>query len=82
MWTELAADPRYVYAQPVEAVTVHITNSSEQPVYDLVIGWHKGTAPRGKPDEIPASCRASRKTGRIPSTSICPPAWTGTCSAQ
>lgn len=59
MWTETGPDPRRTDEQiergvPLyEAVTVHIKNSSEQPVYDLVISWHTGTAPWGQPDEIP-----------------------------
>jgi hypothetical protein len=59
MWTEFGVYPRATKAQrasgdgQLEAVTVHIKNTSEQPVYDVVIGWHKGTAPWGEPDEIP-----------------------------
>jgi hypothetical protein len=30
--------------------TARVTNTSKQPVYDLVINWHKGTAPWGDPD--------------------------------
>lgn len=30
--------------------TARVTNTSNQPVYDLVISWHKGTAPWGDPD--------------------------------
>ena len=59
MWTEFGVYSRATKAQrasgdgQLEAVTVHIKNTSEQPVYDVVIGWHKGTAPWGEPDEIP-----------------------------
>ena len=35
-----------------EAVSAHITNSSAQPIYDVTISWHKGTAPWDEPDRI------------------------------
>lgn len=88
MWTEFGVYPRATKAQrasgdgQLEAVTVHIKNTSEQPVYDVVIGWHKGTAPWGNPTRFPASCQTSRKTGRIPSTRACPAPWTGPSSAR
>jgi hypothetical protein len=36
-----------------EAAAVHVKNSSRQPIYDLTISWHQGTAPWGEPDRIP-----------------------------
>jgi hypothetical protein len=59
MWTETGLDPRVTQGQragggPVrEAVTVHIKNSSEQPVRDVIIAWRRGTAPWGQPDTFP-----------------------------
>ena len=59
VWTEHGLDPRVTQAQRssglavLEAITVHVKNSSKQPVYDLIIGWRKGPAPWGEPDEIP-----------------------------
>ena len=35
-----------------EAVTARITNTSVQPIYDVTIGWRRGTAPWGEPDHI------------------------------
>ena len=58
IWTELGLDPGWTQAQRAsgmfapEAVIAHIKNTSEQPVYDLTISWHKGTAPWGEPDHI------------------------------
>jgi hypothetical protein len=36
-----------------ELATARITNSSQQPIYDVTIGWRKGTAPWGEPDRVP-----------------------------
>jgi hypothetical protein len=36
-----------------EAAAVHVKNSSQQPIYDLTISWHRGTAPWGEPDHVP-----------------------------
>jgi hypothetical protein len=36
-----------------EAAAVHVKNSSQQPIYDLTISWHRGTAPWGEPDRSP-----------------------------
>lgn len=36
-----------------ESAAVHVRNSSQQPIYDLTISWHGGTAPWGEPDRIP-----------------------------
>jgi len=35
-----------------EDVAVYIKNSSEQPVYDITINWHQGTAPLSGPHHI------------------------------
>jgi len=59
IWTELGLDPNWTQAQRAsgkfapDAVIAHIKNTSEQPVYDLTISWHKGTAPWALPDHIP-----------------------------
>jgi hypothetical protein len=56
MWTEAGPNPAIGQVQRVttpgayEVVTVHVKNTSEQPVYDLTINWRKGTAPWGAPD--------------------------------
>lgn len=36
-----------------ESTAVHVKNTSQQPIYDLTISWHQGTARRGEPDHIP-----------------------------
>jgi hypothetical protein len=57
--TESGPDPRRTDEQIGkgvpwrEGVTAHVTNGSAQPVYDLMIAWHQGTAPWGQPDYIP-----------------------------
>jgi hypothetical protein len=68
MWTEFGVYPRATKAQrasgdgQLKAVTVYIKNTSEQPVYDVVIGWHKGTAPGGtRRDSRPPARRAGRQ---------------------
>jgi hypothetical protein len=53
IWTETRVDERFRERPAPEDVSAKIKNTSGQPVYDLTIGWHKGTAPWGEPDHIP-----------------------------
>jgi hypothetical protein len=42
-----------------DLLAVHVANTSKQPVYELVIGWRKGTAPwEPAEDKHPSSCQA------------------------
>ena len=58
IWTEIGPDPRRTDEQIEkgvpwrEGVTAHISNTSAQPVHELTIDWHRGTAPWGKPDNV------------------------------
>jgi hypothetical protein len=36
-----------------ESRAVHVKNTSQQPIHDLTISWHRGTAPWGEPEHIP-----------------------------
>jgi hypothetical protein len=45
----ISRDPSQGASDP-GTVTVRVTNTSQQPVYDLTIGWRKGTAPWDGPD--------------------------------
>lgn len=51
----LDADPRVPQAsraargeQPQPVVVAHVMNTSQQPVYNVLISWHLGTAPKGR----------------------------------
>jgi len=56
--TMTGSDSRIPQTQPAidglthEAVTARITNTSVQPIYDVIIGWRRGTAPWGEPDHV------------------------------
>lgn len=36
-----------------KAIAVYVTNTSEQPVYDLTVNWRKGTARWDEPERLP-----------------------------
>lgn len=44
-----------------EVVTAHVENTSEHPIYDLTITWHKGNAPWGDPEHRPALMPGKRE---------------------
>jgi hypothetical protein len=48
VWTERGYDERFPDATASgdhDTLTVYVTNTSQQPVYDLAISWHLGDAP-------------------------------------
>lgn len=55
IWSDIGPDPRRTDEQIDkgvpwrEGVTAHIRNTSEQPIYDLMVSWQKGTAPWDAP---------------------------------
>ena len=55
VWTEKGYDERFPDAAASgdhDTLTVHVTNTSQQPVYDLTISWHLANEPWGdRPDE-------------------------------
>jgi hypothetical protein len=53
-WEVRAAETRAQMAEgKVWKITLNVTNSSDQPVYDVTVRWHKGTAPWDEPDHLP-----------------------------
>jgi hypothetical protein len=52
LWTERKQDPATPDAAP-RVLHVHVKNSSSQPVYELELQWHDGSAPWGDPDRHP-----------------------------
>jgi len=58
IWEErLGYDPRTTQAQRADnpgsstpTITAYVKNNSEQPIYDVVISWHRGTARWGESD--------------------------------
>jgi len=53
IWIELEVDVITAGRPPREDVIAQVRNTSAQPIYDLTVGWHRGTAPWGEPDHFP-----------------------------